>query len=88
MNPLNSNPFRNNFSPNQFSNMDQLRNNIRNIKEVMRLANGDPKTLIPRFPSLGPVLQMAQGQDLQGMYMSMCRDLGIDPNVILNELRN
>lgn len=97
MNPLNSNislNTQNIFNQTQFNqlnNMDQLMNNIRNVKEVMKMANGDLSILIQKFPSLGPVLQMSQGpnlQKLQSMFMSMCRARGIDPNVILNELRN
>ena len=92
MNPLNSNPFgqqvvRQFGRPTNDLN-SQLINNVRNVKSVMRMVNGDPRALVQKFPSLGPVLQMAQGQNLQSMFMTMCQEHGIDPNVILNELRS
>lgn len=92
MNPLNSQPFGMQFSqqfnPQQRITQDQLMSNIRNVKSLMQMAKGNPEALVQHFPSLGPVLQMAQGQDLRGMYMSLCQKHGIDPNVILNELRS
>lgn len=92
MNPLNSNPFgqqvgRQFGRPTNGLN-SQLINNVRNVKSVMRMVNGDPRALVQQFPSLGLVLQMAQGQNLQSMFMNMCQERGIDPNVILNELRS
>lgn len=92
MNPLNNNPFINsnnqfNFKqPNQVNN--QLMNNVRNIKMLMQMSRGDPSALIQQFPEMRSVLQMAQGKDLKSLYMSKCQEMGIDPNVILNELRS
>jgi hypothetical protein len=67
---------------------NELINNIQNVKQIMRMANGDINVLAQQYPQVGQILQMTKGQDLQSMFMNMCKQRGIDPNVILNELRN
>ena len=89
MNPLNSNPFATNFNPPPIYNRQaDLMNNVKHVKSIMKMAQGDPQALMRHFPMLKPILQMAQGQDLKTMFLSECQKQGIDPNVILNELRN
>ena len=90
MNPLNSGHFGNfkNMPFNQPDPHTALLNNVKHVKSLMKMSQGDPTALVQQFPKLKPILQMAQGQNLEAMYMSLCRERGIDPNVILNELRN
>ena len=81
MNPLNSNPF----NSQAFNNANnQLLNNVRQVKQVMNSLRGDPNALAQQFPQLKPFI----GGNLQNVYMQMCQDRGVDPNVILNELRS
>lgn len=92
MNPLNSNSPLNNFQQNQFNNNfqqnqanSQLMNGVHRAKELMQALKGDQFALIQRFPELKP---FAQGANLESIFTSMCQAKGIDPNVILNELRS
>lgn len=82
MNPLgNGNLQVNSLSP-------QLRQNIQQIKGMMRAMQGDPTQLAQQNPMINQVLQMYKGQNLQSVFMNMCKQRGFDPNAILNELRS
>lgn len=101
MNPLNSNSPINNFNQSPFNNQptgqnqfinqnqsnsqDQLMMGVRKAKEFMQMTNGNPAALLQRFPELKPFMQ---GQNLESVFTSMCQASGIDPNVIINELRS
>ena len=65
-----------------------LRQNIQQVKGVMQAFNGNPQGLIQQFPMLGQVMQMSRGQNMEQMFYQMCQQRGVDPNAILNELRN
>lgn len=85
MNPLGNNPIKNQTIP------PQLMQGIKQVKGIMSMANGNPNALLQQMgkqdPRIGQVLQMCQGQDLQQMFMSMCRAQGIDPNAVIKELQ-
>ena len=87
MNPLNSNSPLNNFNQNRFGNnipQNQLMNGVHKAKEMMQAMRGDPAALVQKFPELKPFMQE---QNLEGIFRSMCQANGIDPNVVINELR-
>jgi hypothetical protein len=85
MNPLNINPFGNNFK--QTSNIN-LNSNILQVKQLMKMSQNNPAALLQQNPMIGQIMQMYRGQNLQSVYMNMCKQKGVDPNVILNELRS
>lgn len=66
----------------------QIMQGIRQAKNIMQMMNGNPTALAQQNPMLNQVMQMCRGQNPQEMFMSMCKARGIDPNAILNELRN
>ena len=80
MNPLGQNPQSKQLSA-------QIMQNIRQVKGLMQTMNGNPTVLMQQNPMVNQVMQMYKGQDLQQVFMSMCKERGIDPNAILNELR-
>lgn len=87
MNPLlnNHNPI-----PSQNGMPPQLRQGIQEIKGFMRMMQSSPHAILQQNPMMSQLNQVAQsfkGQNLQTVYMNMCKERGIDPNVILNELR-
>lgn len=85
MNPLNSNPFN---SQALLNANNQIMQNLKQVKSLMSMANGNPQALLQQYPQLKQVMQMTRGKDLQSTFYSMCQQRGIDPNVILNELRS
>lgn len=90
MNPLNSNPFgnvqQNNFQTFQLNN--RFISAIKEVKSLMQASRGDPNALVQQYPQMRSILQMAQGKDLKSLFYTKCQDMGVDPNVILNELRS
>ena len=65
----------------------QMSQNIQQIKSLMRMANGNPMALAQQNPMFAQVMNMCKGQNPQQMFYAMCQQKGINPNVILNELR-
>ena len=55
----------------------QIMNNIRQIKNMMGMNN----------PMLNQVLQICNGQNPEQVFRNMCKQRGVDPDAILNELR-
>lgn len=89
MNPLNDNSMFNNYSPNQI-NSQQINQSVQRVKQLMNMSQGNLSEVIRQDPQLSQVLNILSGhssQSLQNIYMNMCREHNIDPNVILNELR-
>lgn len=81
------NPLKNGNTPtNQLS--PQMMQNIKQVKGMMQMMNGDPTALMQQNPMIGQVMQMCKGRDPQQIFMNMCKQRGFDPNVILNELQN
>lgn len=81
MNPLGNNPQTNQLSP-------QLMQNIKQVKGMMQMINGNPTALAQQNPMFNQVMQMCKGQNPQQVFLAMCKKQGIDPEAILNELRN
>ena len=91
MNFLNRNVFGNQTIPvnNQQNNQqNNLQQNVRRVKQIMKLCQGNPQTFIQQNPNMASFVNSLKGQDLKSLYLNMCQSQGIDPNVILNELRN
>ena len=89
MNPLNDNSMFNNYSPNKI-NSQQINQSVQRVKQLMNMSQGNLSEVIRQDPQLSQVLNILSGhssQSLQNIYMNMCREHNIDPNVILNELR-
>ena len=66
----------------------QLMQNIKQIKGMMQMMNGNPMALAQQNPMFNQVMQMCQGQNPEQVFMGMCKARGIDPNASLKELRN
>ena len=65
----------------------QFQNNIQQVKALMQMANGNPMALAQQNPMFAQVMQMCQGKDPQKMFYEICKQRGIDPEMILRELR-
>lgn len=85
MNPLNDNSLYKNNTPKQ---------DFSQIKQLYKMFNQNPNIILQQNPQVQQIQQIQQilqkykGQNLKSVYMNMCKDRNIDPNVILNELRN
>ena len=68
----------------------QILENIRQIKGIMGLSGNNPMEILQRMnnPMANQVLQMLQTQNPQQVFMSMTRQIGVDPNAIIRELRS
>ena len=89
MNPLNNG---NTPTPGQLS--PQMMNNINNIKGLMNQFKSisNPNIAMQQMaqsnPMFNQVMQMCNGQNPKDVFMSMCKQKGIDPEAILKELRS
>lgn len=66
----------------------QMQQNIQQVKGMMQMMRGNPAAFMQQNPMLAQVLQMCQGQDPQRLFYQMCQQKGINPEMILRELRN
>lgn len=71
MNPLN---MSNSLPP-------QLMQSIQQVKQIMRM--GD----LRQNPQMQQVMQICQGQNPQVVFETMCRQMGVNPNDVLNAIR-
>ena len=65
----------------------QLMQNINSVKMMRNMAKGDLSMLANQNPAIRQVMQMLQGQDYKSVFMQMCKQQGINPDAILNELQ-
>ena len=65
----------------------QMMQNIKQVKGMMNMFQGNPMALAQQNPMLNQVMQMCKGQNPEQLFYSMCRQRGVDPNMIINELR-
>ena len=65
----------------------QLLQNIKQVKQMMSFAQ-NPSAIIQNNPMLNQIMQAYNGQNPQQIFTTLCQQRGIDPNVILDELRN
>ena len=87
MNPLlnncNSMHFQNSIPP-------HFQQGIQQVKSLMQMMQSSPATLLQQHPMMLQLNQVAQsfkGQNLQSVFMNMCKDSGVDPNAIIRELQ-
>ena len=59
----------------------QLMQGIQQVKQIMRM--GD----LRQNPQIQQVMQMCQGQNPQVVFETMCRQMGVNPNDVLNAIR-
>lgn len=59
----------------------QLMQSIQQVKQIMRM--GDLK----QNPQMQQIMQMCQGQNPQIVFETMCRQMGVNPNDVLNAIR-
>lgn len=87
MNPLVNNSFQ---QTNINALPPQLKQGIQQAKSLMKMMNSNPAQLVQQNPLVSQLKQIEQtyrGQNLEGVFMNMCKSRGIDPNAIINELR-
>lgn len=65
----------------------QLMQQIRQVKGLMRMAQGNPNALLQSNPQFAQVMQQFKGQNPQQVFEMMCKQQGIDGNAIINELK-
>lgn len=80
MNPL-GNGNLNTLSP-------MLMQGIQQVKNIMQMFRTNPTQLLQQNPMLNQVMQAYKGQNLEQVFMSMCKSQGINPEAILKELRS
>lgn len=59
----------------------QLMQGIQQVKQIMRM--GD----LRQNPQMQQVMQMCQGQNPRVVFETMCRQMGVNPNDVLNAIR-
>ena len=65
----------------------QFQQNIQQIKNMMRMAQGNPNTLLQQNPMFNQIMQMTKGQNPKDVFYSMARARGVDPDEFLRELQ-
>ena len=82
MNPLN-NGASNGLPP-------ELKQSIQKMKRIMNMANGNPMVALQQMagasPQINNVLQMLKQQNQEQIFIDMCKNGGIDPQAVINEL--
>lgn len=66
----------------------QMLGGIQKAKSLMLMAQGNPMTVLQQNPQMQQIMQMCQGQNPQAIFESMCKQMGVNPNDVLNALRN
>lgn len=65
----------------------QLMQNIQQVKGLMNIVGGNPMALMQNNPQFGQLMQMCQGQNPQVVFENMCKQQGVDPNAVINALK-
>ena len=85
------NPLGNGNLNNQTYLSPQLQQGIQQVKSMMQLANGKGDGFLQMMgqqnPMLNQVLQMCKGQNPKDVFMSMCKQQGIDPDAVIKALQ-
>ena len=65
--------------------------NISNLKSLYNAFRQNPQQVIMQMagsnPQTAEILNNIKGQDLQGLFYNLCKQKGVDPNSILNQLK-
>lgn len=65
----------------------QLMQSIQQVKGIMGMARGNPMAMLQNNPQLQQVLQMCKGQNPQAVLENMCKQQGINPQDLINALK-
>ena len=65
----------------------QMQQNIQQVKGMMNMFRSNPTAIMQQNPMMSQIMQMCQGQNPEQVFYAMCKQKGIDPNLILNEFR-
>lgn len=52
------------------------------------MANGNPMAILQNNPQMRQVMQMLQTQSPEQVFNAMAKNMGVNPNDILNQLRS
>ena len=63
----------------------QMMKNIQQIKGLMQMTKGNPMLLAQQSPEIAQVMQMCKGQNPEQMFYAMCKQKGVNPELILKE---
>lgn len=66
----------------------QIKQNIQQVKNMMRMFNGDPNAVMQQNPMINQVMQMCQGSRPEDFFKSLCKRRGLDFEAIIKELQN
>lgn len=65
----------------------QMLGSIQKVKNLMLMAKGNPMAVLQQNPQMQQVVQMCRGQNPKIVFENMCRQMGINPNDIINALK-
>lgn len=65
----------------------QLMQSIQQVKGIMGMAKGNPMAMFQNNPQFAQVMQMCKGQNPQTVLENMCRQQGINPQDLINALK-
>lgn len=65
----------------------QLMQQIRQVKGIMQMAQGNPMAILQSNPQMQQIMQMCKGQNPKTVFENLCKQNGIDGNAIINELK-
>lgn len=65
-----------------------MQQSLQQVKNIMQMTQGNPMMFAQQNPMFAQVLQLCKGQNPQTVFTNLCKQMGYDPNVILNTLQN
>lgn len=65
----------------------QLMQQIQQVKGLMALSKGNPMAILQSNPQMQQVMQMCKGQSPKTVFENMCKQQGINPDAIINALK-
>lgn len=65
----------------------QLMQQIQQVKGLMALSKGNPMAILQNNPQMQQVMQMCKGQNPKTVFENMCKQQGINPDAIINALK-
>lgn len=65
----------------------QLMQSIQQVKGIIGMAQGNPMAMLQNNPQFAQVIQMCKGQNPQTVLENMCRQQGINPQDLINALK-
>lgn len=65
----------------------QLMQSIQQVKGIMGMAQGNPMAMLQNNPQFAQVMQLCKGQNPQTVLENMCKQQGINPQDLINALK-